>query len=177
MAMRAEWLATGLATGLLLAGCGSSSTSSTATTSTSGTTTTFTQPTTSTNTHTAKTKTVKVPPPEGRSPGDTVGTVLSSSAPNLACGILVTVRYVTKSFGGIKGCVGAVQSGASATVVKVGNVAVSGDAATVKAVATGGASEGEKLTVRLVREPVPSNATLGRIWRVDSVHSNVPVGP
>jgi len=53
--------------------------------------------------------------------------------------------------------------------VKVTKIEISGDKATAKAVPTGGPSGGETIEVKLVRQ--------GGIWKVDSLHSNAPVGP
>jgi hypothetical protein len=159
--MRASF-ATMIAVATALAGCGGGSPA-----------TTTSQPAQST-----ATKTITVPPPQGRSPAATIESVLTATDPNIGCGVRVTLDYVNKSYGGIQGCAAALRSGSTtARSVRIVSLRSSGARATAKVVATGGASAGETLTVTLLHEGVPHQDQLGTIWRVDSVRSNVPVGP
>jgi hypothetical protein len=94
---------------------------------------------------------------------------LASGDPAKACDRFVTEAYVVTAYGDRAGCDAAVTSGGSATSVKVSAIAVSGETGTAVAVPTGGPSNGERLDVSLIRE--------GDVWQVDSLRSNVPVGP
>ena len=95
--------------------------------------------------------------------------VLASAAPDLACRRYATQSYVRTTFGSRAGCVQSTVPASAAEFVKVTKIEISGDRATAKAVPTGGPSNGETITVRLVRQ--------GGIWKVDSLRSNAPVGP
>jgi hypothetical protein len=86
-----------------------------------------------------------------------------------ACGLFVTDRYLQTTYGTRQGCIRALVPGSAADSVMVGRVIVDGDRATARALPRGGPSSGETITVRLV--------LAGDTWRVDSLRSNVPVGP
>jgi hypothetical protein len=95
--------------------------------------------------------------------------VLASAAPDLACRRYATARYVKETFGDRGGCVQSTVPASAADSVKVTKIEISGDAASAKAVPSGGPSDGETIKVELVRQ--------GGIWKVKSLHSNAPVGP
>lgn len=95
--------------------------------------------------------------------------VLASGAPDLACNQVVTEDFVERTFSSRKGCEQATVPASAASFVEVTAVKIDGSEATAKAKPNGGPSDGETITVRLVRE--------NDVWKVDSLKSNVPVGP
>lgn len=101
------------------------------------------------------------------SPTATARLALTDESP-LVCG-LYTRPVLAKSFGGLAGCRRAVTSGGQADSVEIVSVRPEGRYALVVAVPHGGPSSAEKLTISLVRT--------GKNWRLDSIKSNVPVGP
>jgi hypothetical protein len=102
---------------------------------------------------------------------DAVHQALTSEDPRAACQRFVTSRYVSVAYGSEQGCAQAVTSGAPASSVRAKSILADLNTGTAKwtGVASGGPNNGEKLEVTLVQE--------GGGWRVDSVESNVPVGP
>jgi hypothetical protein len=92
---------------------------------------------------------------------------LSSKDP-MVC-FLYTSRQLRKSYGSAAGCRSAVSSGGRARSVEIVSTHPEGRYALVVAVPQGGPSSGERLTLSLVRQ--------GGRWRLDSIHSNAPVGP
>jgi hypothetical protein len=99
----------------------------------------------------------------------TLEVVLTGSGPSEACGDLVTERYL-RSYGGPAGCENA-QGGASAAErVHVSRIVILPDSVAQAAVTPkGGVYDGERLRAELVLD----NGT----WMLDSLRSNVPVGP
>lgn len=94
---------------------------------------------------------------------------LASGDPSRACDRSVTQAYVVSVYGDRAGCDAAQASGGAAKSVRASGIAISGDEATAVAVPAGGPSNGESLDVSLVRE--------GETWKVDSLRSDIPVGP
>lgn len=88
-----------------------------------------------------------------------------------ACGdALVTERYLRRAYGGRSGCRAAQAHAANAKRVHVSRVVVlPGSVAQASVVPTGGVYDGERLRAELVFEK--------GIWKLDSLRSNVPVGP
>jgi hypothetical protein len=86
----------------------------------------------------------------------------------LVCG-LYNPRLLKQSFGGSHGCRSAVTSGGRARSVEVVKTNLGRSAAQVVVVPHGGPSSKEALTISLAR-------TDGR-WQLQSIKSNVPVGP
>lgn len=107
-------------------------------------------------------------PPEARVDLAIKG-VLASAVPQLACRRYATERYVKKAFGDRQGCLRSTVPASAAAYLKVTGVEIDGEKATARALPSGGPSDGEKIDVELVRQ--------GGIWKVDSLRSNVPVGP
>ena len=95
--------------------------------------------------------------------------VLASAVPQLACRRYATQRYLNKAFGNRQGCLRATVPASAASYVKVTRIEIKGSEATARALPSGGPSDGEKIDVELVRQ--------GGIWKVDSLRSDVPVGP
>jgi hypothetical protein len=156
--------------GALAAGCGGGSGSSATSTAASGGGTT----------RHASTATAKPPPRRAKArkkatpkpatpatPQATVETAFTSDGAG-ACA-LYTPRLLARSYGGLQGCESAVSSGGRASSVDVTSTQPDGARALVVAVPRGGPSSGERLRISLVRQ--------GGGWRLDSIHSNVPVGP
>lgn len=118
-----------------------------------------------------------VPEPEGPEAGLAPETqvdlaikgVLASAVPQLACRRYATERHVKKAFGDRQGCLRSTVPASAAAYVKVTRVDIDGSQASARALPSGGPSDGEKIDVTLVRQ--------GGIWKVDSLRSNVPVGP
>jgi hypothetical protein len=94
---------------------------------------------------------------------------LASGDPAAACGVSVTTAYVERSYGDRAACEAAISAGGTARSVRVSQIAAGGDSATAVAIASGGPLAGQRLDVALLRD--------GERWRLDSVSSNVPVGP
>jgi hypothetical protein len=101
--------------------------------------------------------------------GDSIDAVFVSADPAKACEDFVTSGYVAKTFGDLEGCGAAQVPEAAARSVDVSAVTVTGDRATADAVPHGGPSDGELVHVALIRA--------GAAWKVDSLESDVPVGP
>jgi hypothetical protein len=101
-----------------------------------------------------------------------VEAVLTSDSPAEACGRYVTQHFLSIAYGGRQGCVQAqtpessAQSLRSFTVDQVGS---QGTIATAAAVPRGGPYEGSKVVIGLVFDRDH--------YRVDSLRSNIPVGP
>ena len=95
--------------------------------------------------------------------------VLASAVPQLACRRYATQRYLNKAFGDRQGCLRATVPASAASYVKVTRIEIEGSDATARALPSGGPSDGEKIDVVLVRQ--------GGIWKVDSLRSDVAVGP
>ena len=95
--------------------------------------------------------------------------VLASGVPGLACSRYATKRHVERTFGSRTGCVQSTVPGSAASSVEVRKVDIDGAEATATALPTGGPSGGERIEVALIRS--------GGLWKVDSLRSNVPVGP
>jgi hypothetical protein len=99
-----------------------------------------------------------------------VETVLTGSTAVDACGDLVTDRYLARSYGGATGCKGAQGAAKPAEQVRVSRIVILPESVAQAAVVPrGGIYDGERLRAELVLD--------GGNWRLDSLHSNVPVGP
>ena len=94
---------------------------------------------------------------------------LASSDPSQACGTYVTRRYLETAYGGKKGCLQAQQPGSAARSLGSLSAEIHGSRATASATPAGGPYDGSKVTAELLKE--------GGTWKVDVLHSNVPVGP
>lgn len=100
----------------------------------------------------------------------TLREVLVGGAPSKACGQLVTQRYVKRAFGGRRGCVNGQTAATRAARIRVGAVVISPEAVASASVrASGGIFAGERLRAELVLQD--------GTWKLDSLRSNVPVGP
>jgi hypothetical protein len=87
-----------------------------------------------------------------------------------ACGDLVTDRYLTRSYGGAAGCESAQGAAKPAEDVRVSRIVILPESVAQAAVVPrGGVYDRERLRAELVLD--------GGNWRLDSLHSNVPVGP
>lgn len=100
----------------------------------------------------------------------TITGVLGGSDPGEICKSLVTQRYVKHAYGNAAGCMKAQSRKAAAKKLEIGPISISPEAVASTAVqAKGGVYAGEQLRVVLVLQ--------GGSWRLDSLRSNVPVGP
>ena len=100
----------------------------------------------------------------------TLDTVLTSRNPRQVCGELVTQRYLRESYGGASGCEAAQADQKPATRVRRSRIVVLPDSlAQAFAEPTGGLYDGERLRAELVLDD--------GVWKLDSLRSNVPVGP
>ena len=100
----------------------------------------------------------------------TLDSVLTSGDAADACGALVTERYVRRSYGDVAGCESAQRDAKPATDVRVGRIVILPDSiAQASAQPAGGIYDGERLRAELVLD--------GGVWKLDSLSSNVPVGP
>jgi hypothetical protein len=96
--------------------------------------------------------------------------VLTSADPRIVCDEQVTANYVEAAYGDDAGCRRA-QGGASvARDARVSRIVISPESvAQASVVPDGGVYAGDRLRAELVLD--------GGQWRVDSLRSNVPVGP
>ena len=109
------------------------------------------------------------PRPAGAQIAMAVRGVLVSGDPEVACRQYATVRFLAESFGGLAGCRQATNPRSAADSVRLRGLVVNGNRARVVAIPRGGSSSGQRIRVTLV--------VRGGNWRVDSLRSNVPVGP
>jgi hypothetical protein len=101
-----------------------------------------------------------------------VNAVLTSKDPAGACGKYVTERYLRVAYGGKQGCVRAQQPGSGAEALSSFRIDQEGGQGTVvsaSAVPHGGPYNGSKVEIGLVFDTDH--------YRVDALHTNVPVGP
>jgi hypothetical protein len=113
---------------------------------------------------------------------DSIRRVLQSRSPLFACEIFATSRFIQTAYGSEQGCLQARRGGGTASSVEVTAVRVNDHDAIARAIPHGGPNDGEKLTVGLVlRKPDlqlrDHGVPLGQIWQVDSLKSNIKVGP
>ncbi len=100
----------------------------------------------------------------------TLEAVLSGNDPAVACGDSVTERFLRRSYGDAAGCVAAQKNAKPASDAGVTQVVVLPDSvAQALARPKGGIYAGQKLRAELVLDD--------DAWRLDSLRSNVPVGP
>jgi hypothetical protein len=100
----------------------------------------------------------------------TLEAVLTGDDPRQVCGELVTERYLREAYGDTEGCEGAQSNAKPARKVRVSGVVVQPDSlAQASAEADGGVYDGERLRAVLVLDD--------GFWKLDSLRSNVPVGP
>ena len=100
----------------------------------------------------------------------TLETVLTSDDPDRVCEELVTENYVREAYGDAAGCRRAQQDARTASAVSVSRVVVSPESVAQASVRPdGGLYAGERLRAELVLD--------SGTWKVDSLRSNVPVGP
>lgn len=100
----------------------------------------------------------------------TLEAVLVESGPAQACHGLVTERYVRTAYGDQRGCERAQSGRAAADRISVSRVVVMpGSHAQASVRVVGGVYDGERLRAELVLQD--------GLWRLDSLRSNVPVGP
>ncbi len=169
--------AAALAAALAVGGCGGgSSSSSSSSLSTvkspkretrSGPTTTTTSSKPPESTQSDSTQATHHALPTKASPTQIVRVALTSAEPAVCT--LYTPALLDKSFGGVQGCRASVRSGGRADSVEIVKSSTKGHRALVVAVPHGGPSSAQKLQMTLVRE--------GGDWRLQSIKSNVPVGP
>ncbi len=100
----------------------------------------------------------------------TLEAVLTEQGPRQACGELVTERYLRDSYGGAAGCKAAQVDLKPAKSVRLSRIVVMPDSlAQAFAQPTGGLYDGERLRAELVLDD--------GVWKLDSLRSNIPVGP
>ena len=100
----------------------------------------------------------------------TLEVVLAGSDPVAACQELVTERFLRRSYGDAAGCEAALRSAEPARDAGVEDIMVHPDSvAQARARPTGGIYDGQKLRAELVLDD--------ETWKLDSLRSNVPVGP
>jgi hypothetical protein len=100
----------------------------------------------------------------------TLEAVLTGTDPRQVCGDLVTERYLRDSYGGASGCEGAQSDAKPARAVRISRVVILPDSvAQASAKPDGGLYDGDLLRAELVLD--------AGFWKLDSLRSNVPVGP
>lgn len=109
------------------------------------------------------------PAPAGDQIAVAVRGVLASGNPDLACRRYATGRLLAESFGGLAGCVAATKPRTAADSVRLIDLEINGRSARLVAIPRGGTSSGQRVRVTLLVQE--------GLWRVDSLRSNVPVGP
>lgn len=119
-------------------------------------------------------------PDSGETAGDPVGhqdaivatleSVLAGGDPVMVCSDSVTERFLRRSYGDAAGCEAAQKSAKPAADAGVRQVVISpGSVAQALARPAGGIYDGQKLRAELVLDE--------EVWKLDSLRSNVPVGP
>ena len=94
----------------------------------------------------------------------------SALTPQTACGERVTDRFLRRSYGDDVGCEAALMDAEPANDAGVAQIVIHPDSvAQALARPTGGIYGGQKLRAELVLDE--------GIWKLDSLRSNVPVGP
>ena len=102
--------------------------------------------------------------------GATLEAVLTSDEASDVCGSLVTERYLRRSYGDAAGCASAQKGTKPAQRVRVSRIVILPDSiAQASAQPDGGIYAGERLRAELVLD--------SGVWKLDSLSSNVPVGP
>jgi hypothetical protein len=100
----------------------------------------------------------------------TIEAVLAGKDPVKACSESVTDRFLRRAYGDAAGCEAAQAGAKPATDAGVTQVVITPDSvAQALARPKGGIYNGQKLRAELVLEE--------DVWRLDSLRSNVPVGP
>lgn len=100
----------------------------------------------------------------------TLTLVLAGNDPSLVCDDLVTKRYLRRSFGDADGCAAAQAQIKTAKRVRIDKVVVLPDSVAQAVVRpSDGIYDGDTLRAELVLD--------AGTWKVDSLRSNVPVGP
>ena len=100
----------------------------------------------------------------------TLESVLAGSNPAVACGDSVTERFLRRSYGDAAGCEAAQGSAKPASDAGVKEIVIHPDSvAQAFAQPKGGIYDGQKLRAELVLDE--------DVWKLDSLRSNVPVGP
>jgi hypothetical protein len=101
---------------------------------------------------------------------DTLEQVLAGSDPERACTELVTERFLRRSYGDEAGCRAAQKSTPPAKTAGVSQVVIEPDSvAQALSRPQGGIYDGQRLRAELVLDD--------GTWKLDSLRSNVPVGP
>ena len=101
-----------------------------------------------------------------------VEAVLTSSDPAEVCRRYVTEHYLKVAYGDKQGCVQAQAPGSAAKSLRslrIVQLGTQGTIATATAVPNGGLYDGSKVAITLLFD--------SHHYRVNAVHSNVPVGP
>ena len=142
-----------------LASCGGGGDESTSSTTQASSTTSTESTVSSTTTGNAR----QAQPPGD--PQDSLTAVLVDGD----CATYVTDRFINVAYGSEEACKQSTQAGGAADSLAVRSLEINGGTARATVVPDGGPSSGDKLTVTLVKE--------GDEWKVDSLKSNVPVGP
>ena len=100
----------------------------------------------------------------------TLEAVLAGSDPVRACGDSVTERFLRRSYGDAAGCEAAQKAAKPANQAGVSEIVIQPDSvAQARARPKGGIYDGQELRAELVLD--------GDAWKLDSLRSNVPVGP
>jgi hypothetical protein len=100
----------------------------------------------------------------------TLEAVLTGTDPRQVCGELVTERYLREAYGSARGCQAAQADSKPANGVGVSRIVVLPDSlAQASAEPRDGIYDGETLRAELVLDE--------GLWKLDSLRSNVPVGP
>ena len=101
---------------------------------------------------------------------ETLRTVLTSADERLVCVALVTENYVREAYGDLAGCRRGQAQGGRANAVHVSRIVISPESvAQASVMPEGGVYGGDRLRAELILD--------GGQWRLNSLRSNVPVGP
>lgn len=102
-------------------------------------------------------------------PEDSVQAFLRSSDAPLVCDELITEKFLRRSYGDRTGCVAARKPGSLAASAPILDSTAEGLTIMVVTRPSGGVYDGERLTFGVIRE--------NGAYKIESVESNVPVGP
>lgn len=105
------------------------------------------------------------------------GVLTAAGSPIEGCVRFVTPEFVERSYGDRKGCLAARRSGGLARSVRIKEVSAIGPVGTAIGVPAGGPYDGQRLRITLALAS-PVSAEVGRrVWRIEDIRANVPVGP
>lgn len=156
----------------LIAGCGEKQEPATTgpvltETTTGGSTSATTTATTSTTTEDGGSG-IDSRPPQAQA-RQAIVAFLAGPNPEVVCGRFLTPKFIRRAYGDLKGCISGRNKASLATTQQILSLKINGARGTAQVRPKGGVYDGQKLEIGLLGSPDG--------WRIDTVSSNVRVGP